>query len=246
MKDEILKIKEKFDKIKKIGWIESKRVGSTGVGYTLEFMFNTDENNLEIPDLNIFELKAQRNFSNSYITLFNATPDGDYLFEIERLRKQYGYPDKDFKQYKIVNCDVFANKITNLGAKYKQTIKINTDEEKIRLNILNNDLNLIDNEISWSFKLIKDKFKRKLQFLTFVEAEKKTVNGKEYFKYKDIVFYEAYSFDKFIELLTKGIIKITFKIGIFKSGKRQGQVHDHGTGFSIKKENLNFLYKKII
>ncbi len=97
MKDEILKIKEKFDKIKKIGWIESKRVGSTGVGYTLEFMFNTDENNLEIPDLNIFELKAQRNFSNSYITLFNATPDGDYLFEIERLRKQYGYPDKDFK-----------------------------------------------------------------------------------------------------------------------------------------------------
>ena len=94
---------------------------------------------------------------------------------------------KDFKQYKIVNCDVFANKITNLGAKYKQTIKINTDEEKIKLNILNNDLNLIDNEISWSFKLIKDKFKRKLQFLTFVEAEKKTVNGKEYFKYKNTI-----------------------------------------------------------
>lgn len=245
MKKDIQYIKNNFEKIKDLGWVEAKRTGTTGIGYTLENLFGIKENNFEIPDFNVFELKSHHTYSRSYITLFNASPDGDYLFELEHLRKKYGYPDKDFKQYKVINCDSFANKITNLGNKYKQKIKINLKENKIRLHILDNNLNLIDQEVSWSFEMLKEKFERKLNFLVFVEADKKFANGKTYFKYKQIIFYQAHSFNKFIELIDNGTIKITFKIGLFKSGKRFGQPHDHGTSFSILEEKLNLLYKKI-
>ncbi len=245
MMQDIKFINEKFKEIKEKGWIKSQRKGNTGIGYTLERLFNQDENSLEIPDLNTFELKAHNSCSNSYITLFNATPDGDFLFEIERLRQQYGYPDKDIKLFKVINCDVYANKINNLGIKYKQIIKISREEKKIRLCILNNDLSLIDNEISWSFNLLKEKFERKMKNLVLVKADTKFINGKEYFKYKNISFYKAGSFDKFIDLIEKGIIRITFKIGVFKSGKRIGQTHDHGTGFSIQENNLPLLYNII-
>lgn len=245
MIEDIKNIKIKFEKIKQQGWIESKRSGSTGIGYTLESLFNKEENNFEIPDFCLFELKAHSTYPNSYITLFNATPDGDYLFETERLKETYGYPDKNLKQFKVLNCDVFANSITNLGAHYKQIIKINNFERKLKLHILDNNLNLIDNEVSWSFDMLKDKFERKLKFLAYVEADKKKINGIEYFKYENINFYKAYDFDQFIKLIEKGIIKISFKIGIFKSGKRYGQTHDHGTSFSISEEKLSLLYKKI-
>lgn len=245
MIEDIKNIKIQFEKIKQQGWIESKRSGSTGIGYTLEKLFEKEENNFEIPDFCSFELKSHNTYPNSYITLFNATPDGDYLFEIERLKETYGYPDKNLKQFKVLNCDVFANSITNLGNSYKQIIKTDNAEKKLRLHILDNNLNLVDNEISWSFDMLKEKFERKLKLLAYVEADKKIINGIKYFKYKNITFYKSYDFDKFIDLIKTGTIKISFKIGVFKSGKRYGQTHDHGTSFSISEKNLLLLYKKI-
>ncbi len=103
----------------------------------------------------------------SYITLFNATPDGDYLFEIEHLKEKYGYPDKTFKQYKVLNCDLFSKQINNLGRSFKQTIKFDYNENKIRLHIMDSNLQLIDKERNWSHGVFKKKFGRKLEFLSF-------------------------------------------------------------------------------
>ena len=58
--------------------------------------------------------------------------------------------------------------------------------------------------------------------------------------------YEIKSFNKFIECIDKGYIIITFKIGYFKSGKRKGQIHDHGTGFSINYNDIGKLYMRTI
>lgn len=243
MEHELQLIKNKFEYIKKLGWVESKRKGSTGIGYTLEKLYKINENNFEIPDLIIFELKAHHKHSKSYITLFNATPDGDYLFEISHLKQNYGYPDRILKQHKVLNCDVFANQINNIGSVYKQTLKIDYKEKKIRLYIMNSNLQVVDKEISWSFEMLKEKFERKTKYLAFISAEKKILNNKEYFKYNNLTFYKSLSFNKFIELLDKGFIKISFKIGIFRSGKRTGQTHDHGTGFSILEKNIPLLYE---
>lgn len=238
-------IKQNFKHIKCQGWIESKREGSTGIGYTLEKLFKISENNFEIPDFMTFELKSHRTNSKSYITLFNATPDGDYLFEIERLKQNYGYPDSKLNQYNVLNCNIFANRINNLGNLYKQTVKIDYNEKKIRLYIIDNNLNLIDKEVSWSFKLLKEKFERKIKYLVVINADKRRLNKKDYYKYTNLTFYESYSFDEFIKLIEKGIIRISLKIGVFRSGKRLGQTHDHGTSFSILEKDLPLLYKVI-
>ena len=52
-------------------------------------------------------------------------------------------------------------------------------------------------------------------------------------------------FDSFIDLIDKGIIEITFKIGMHKFGNKVGKPYDHGTDFSIKVSNLDLLYDKL-
>ncbi len=245
MRQDLQLIKNKFESIKELGWVESKRKGNTGIGYTLEKLFELHENNFEIPDFVTFELKAHRTYSKSYITLFNATPDGDYLFEIDHLKQNYGYPDKVLKQYKILNCDMFSNKINDMGSVCKQTIKVDYKERKVRLYIMDNSLKLIDKEVSWSFEMLKEKFERKLKYIVLISADKKRLNNTDYFKYNNLIFYKSLSFDRFIKLIDKGIIRISFKIGIFRSGKRLGQTHDHGTGFSISEKNIPLLFETL-
>ena len=62
----------RFINLKKSGFIPSLRKGPTGIGYTFETMFELDENNLKLPDIGDYELKAHRSRSNSMITLFTA------------------------------------------------------------------------------------------------------------------------------------------------------------------------------
>lgn len=38
---------------------------------------------------------------------------------------------------------------------------------------MDNNLQLIDKEVSWSIELLKEKFERKLKYLAFVSADKK-------------------------------------------------------------------------
>lgn len=62
--------KKRFSKIKAKGYIQSKRKGNTGVGYTLEQELKIEENNIALPDINGIEIKAHRDHSSSLVTLF--------------------------------------------------------------------------------------------------------------------------------------------------------------------------------
>ena len=242
MEKDIFEIKKIFEEIKNTGWIESKRKGPTGVGYTFETLLNKAEDTLEIPDYKSIEIKTQRKKSHSFVSLFNATPDGDYLFEIKRLRDNFGYPDKILKESKVINNDFFADKIKNLGSKYKGKLKIDWKNQKLILIILNNCLQIVDNEVSWSFDLLKEKLYRKLKYLAFIEADSKFINDIEYLKYTNLQIYKLKDFNTFLALIDEGIIKVTFKIGVVRTGNRKGEINDHGTSFSISSKNLSKLY----
>ena len=41
------------------------------------------------------------------------------------------------------------------------------------------------------------------------------------------------------------MIRITFKIGIFREGVRTGEIHDRGTSFEIQESNFEKLFIKI-
>ena len=235
-------LKRNFEKIKKEGWIKSIRKDFGGIGATFEKLLNIEENSLEIPDYGNIEIKTKRAYSRSYTNLFNCTPTGPHYHEVERLKDTFGYPDKVLKEYKILNTSVYATETTKVGLNYYFRLKIDKRKEKIYLLIFDNKGILIEDIVYWDFDTLKEKLFRKLKILALVEALVKRRNKEEYFKYYDMKIYKLKDFDTFVSLLETGIIRINFKLSIFKIGNKFGQIHDHGTSFNIKAQDLNKLY----
>jgi len=124
----------------------------------------------------------------------------------------------------------------------KVKLIINHEEKKVELKAINNNLEDLNIHTSWSFSLLEQKLNTKLRYLALVKAYSKTINSEEYFYYNKIKFFKLSSFDDFVYLLENGYITITFKIGVFKSGNRFGQIHDRGTDFSISEDDITKLY----
>lgn len=235
-------LKNKFLHIKNQGWIKSIRKGSTGNGVTFEYLLGLQENNLEIPDYEGIEIKTKRNYSNSYTTLFNCTPEGPHFREIERLVNKYGYPDLVLKECKVINNSIFTNSMTKINSNYYFKLTIDRNSKKVFLNVIDIYGNLIENNVYWTFETLEEKLYRKLKNLAFIDATRKVIDKEEYFRYYRLTMYQLKNFNCFINLLEQGIIRITFKIGVFRTGSRKGQIHDHGTGFDIKENDLLKLY----
>ena len=75
---------KKFVDIRNMGWIQSKRKGTTGIGYTFETLLEKPEEHFPIPDFEDIEIKTMRKFSKKILHLFSITPDGDFLFPMKR------------------------------------------------------------------------------------------------------------------------------------------------------------------
>lgn len=224
-------------------WIESKSKGNGGVGITLESLLQKEKENFEIPDYKGIELKAKCSKKESHITLFSAVPDS-YLFEIKRLLQEYGYPDSQYQEFKIFNVSVYGNRRIKLNNHYFK-IYVDWQNQKVILRVYDKNFNIIDQLTSWSFTLLKEKLERKLTQLALVHAECKFEHNKVYFKYVDINFYQLNSFERFLTLIEIGMITITFRIGVYKSGRRFGQIYDHGTCFSIDESDISRLFDRV-
>ena len=246
MNTSFLDLYEEFKKIKNKGWIRSLRNSDSGIGYTFEKLLGKEEDNFQFPDYKGIEIKTYNHFGRERLTLFCATPDGDFLFPIKRLVDTLGYPDKDFPQFKVFNASAVANQYTWIG--YNKKIKLIVDKENQKVSLIgkdkyDRDYNL---NISWSFDMIREKLRIKMQYLAVVQAISREYKGEKYFYYNKIGFYQIRDFDRFIDLLTKGVIAIKFKISIFKKGKKLGMMHDRGTSFSILACDIDKLYSDVV
>ncbi len=245
MIENIQDLKSKFKAINEIGWIKSISKGSGGAGQTLEYLLNKPKDNFEIPDYNGIEIKTKNASINQFITMFNAAPDGTYMFETKRLQETYGYPDKKMKGIKVFNISVFASEATKVGSMHSFKLKVDRSSEKIFLCVFDKRNKLIDACTFWSFELLKEKLHRKMQTLAVIDASYCKNKNEVYYKYRSITFYKLKGFDSFIDAIEHGTIRITFKISSFREGKRKGQMHDHGTGFDINSQNIADLYERI-
>ena len=238
-------LRGKVNEIKKMGWIPYKQNNYGNVGLQLEKLLKINSENFEIPDYkNKIEIKTKISKKENKISLFNATPDS-YLFEIKRIHKLYSYSDRNNPEYKILNQEVVSRKKAKIKDNVYFSLNINRKKQIIELMIYDNDDNLIDNQTSWSFNLLQTKLERKLKYLCYIEADKFYINKQNYVKYKQDHYYILKDFDTFINLIDEGIISFRFKIGIFKTGNKKGQIHDHGTSITIDKKNLNLLFVEI-
>lgn len=242
MKEDIEMLKSKFDKIQKKGWIESAGTGCGAIGITFEKLVGVATNEFEIPDFGSIEIKTKSKSKFNYISLFNCVPTGPYYHEVERIKDSFGYPDLKLRNFKVLNGEVFCNKLSKIGNQFYFKLNVYRTEKKITLSVYDKKKNKIEENTYWDFDVLEEKVNRKLKCLALISTRKKSANGKKIFKYEKLNFYKLKGFDTFIDLIEEGSIKVVFKLGVFRDKKRLGKIHDRGTAFSIEEKNINKLF----
>ena len=245
MINEIESLKKEFERIRDIGWIKERRKCKGSCGYTFECLLNKEEDDFPIPDYNNIEIKVMNDNTKTRLHLFHLTPDGDYLFPIKRILYEIGCPGKENRSERRLfqSFNTLELKKQVFGRKAK--LEVNYENQKVDLVVLNNKDENINIGISWSFDYLRERLEMKLPYLAFVRASSCIICGEGYYHYHKIAFYKLRDFDTFIDLIDKGIIEITFKIGTHKSGPKIGKVYDHGTDFSIDVADIERLFEKI-
>ena len=222
-------VQSKLREIKDMGFVESLRRGPTGVGYTFESLFGVKENNLPIADIGgRVEIKSIRKDSQSLITLFTFNR-GVWHIPQKQLIKKYGYIDSK-KRYALKNT-VFYNRPVMQG------ISLEVDEEKNLINLIDNDTHQI--LASWDVYVIVGKFMTKLSRLLMVLADRKRIDGKEFFHYNEAYLLTDPSSRNFIKAFKNSLIGIDIRMHL----KENGQVRNRGTAFRIREKDLIELYK---
>lgn len=224
-------------------WIESSRVGDTGIGKTFEDILEKKEDNLALPDLENLEIKSQRFNSSSKVTLFTKAPTYP-LRANTYIRENFGVYDDYFSNVKIIHTSFFGNKINNYKGQYGFKLEANNIDRKLYLKVYDKYSIEIDleKEIYWTYDVLNNILQDKIHNIGFVEADRKIENGQEYFKFSKLTLLLRPSLNKFIENINNGTIQFDIRIGVYRSGKNRGKSHDHGSGFRISKKDFFKLY----
>ena len=172
-------IKNKFYKIKNMGWVKSNTNNYGAIGNTFERLIGIPANELEIPDFHQIEIKTKTKHSNSYTCLFNCTPTGPHYHEVERLKEKYGYPDSKLKEYNVLNTSICSNQKNKVGLNFFFKLEVDRIKKKLYLLIYNKQENLIENIVYWDFDVLEEKLYRKLKYLAYVKALKKKIEKKK-------------------------------------------------------------------
>lgn len=222
----LTQIKKALQKLSEKGWIKSNRLHNIGIGKTLEDYLGITENNIALPDFGIMELKSQRLKTLSMMTLFTKSPEGITNAEI---RKRFGYPDSEFPKIKILHQTISGGKRNAMG--FQATI----NEKQGKLLILKKEKILG----YYSLMFLRKKAVEKIgNGLILVRAETKKLRGHEYFHYKDAYLLKEIDPTKFL-----AHSKYDIRLGVYHSGSKAGQPHDHGSAFRLTEKSLPLLFK---
>lgn len=232
--------KQKFLKIKNMGWIKTHRAGTTGIGKTLEDLLEIKENNIQGPDFGRYELKSMRKNANSMLTLITKSPDEPKNANT-LLRLNYGY-----------SSDVYDNigKVLHSTLTSSRFTKISDTGHSLKIACTNDKINIIseNNEIvaSWLISTLKEVMDKKLsdQFV-FVRADSRGFGKDEEFNFEEAYLLDGFNSEAIIKLINQGQIFVDLRIGQYHKGKNKGKTHDHGTGFRIF-EKSHYLIFNII
>lgn len=243
--ENINELKRKFKSIKDMGWIVGNIDNTGSAGIIFERLIGKERNDFEIPDYDNIEIKTKNiKWLDRDISLFCAAPDNE-LLETERILEKYGKENKKMPGAKAFSISL-DTKYKIYNNKYLFKLSVDKKNEKIILKVYDKQFNLIEEKISWSFEMLKEKLLRKFKYLALIYYESRKNNGQIFFNYKEINFYQLIGFTQFIDLLEKGKIRINFKVYTYNGDYRYGKMYNHGTSFTINIESLDKLFKKMI
>lgn len=243
MEETLQEFKEIFENIKYKNFEAVKR-GNASVGITFEKIINKKEDHSYLPDFKGIEIKCKNFNSKSPITLLNITPKCIiHEYASLYLLNNYG---------KTTNTNIFSKKFnikcSNRPKEYNNYIfklDINKVQEKIFLNIYDNNNKLIDNSVYWNFEDIKERVLIKLNYIALIIANSNIKHGIKYYRYIKLRLYKFKSFKTFIELIENNYIYIEFYILTNTNPYDNRKFIDHGIAFRMYNTYMNKLFDEI-
>jgi hypothetical protein len=223
----IEEFQQKFDEIKKLGWIKTKRKGNTGIGQTLEQLLGLNENNFALPDLGTAELKSHRIGSPSMVTLFTFDRNAWKMSPLEAIRK-YGTRDANGR---LGLYFTLSNKPNGSGLYLRieqETISVrHTSGVKVA---------------EWSTGILAQRFVQKMSpGLVVVYAQSEMRDGVEWLKYERAQLLTEPSPEKFLEQLKLGNVLVDLRLH-----DRGTSARNHGTGFRTREDKIPLLFKRVV
>lgn len=237
----------KIKQIKQMGYVESHRIGPTGIGKTLEDLLGITENNIAGPDFETYELKSARKDSVSMLTLFTKAPMPRGANK--KLLEVFGYMQRkiprDYRQLSLTEEEIDESKIPIEDKELHTTVDaIKPNSVGLKLEIKDNRLYIGNDqgvEAYYDNNTLKEAFEKKYHKLVYVLADHKKERGKEYFWFSEAYLLGGFSFERFSELVGEGKLKVDIRIGHYPDGR----LHDHGTGFRILPKYLPQCFETI-
>jgi len=223
-------ITKKLRELKTKGYIRTHRIGTTGIGKTLEDLLGITENNIPGPNAAMIELKSARKNVSSMLTLFTKSPLPEKANSL--LLQKFGYESARGNGRKELHTTVNAIEYNQLKGKPGFKIDIKGD----RINLIT-----AQNEIVgyWDQETLRTFFEKKLPKLLYVKAEARGRGSNEEFWFNEAWLLSGFNFESFINLLKEKVIFVDIRIGQYPDGRP----HDHGTGFRVFPDKLDLCFK---
>lgn len=215
--------------IKEMGFVETKRLGDTGVGRTFEYLLQVNENNnvsFDIDSLGL-ELKAQRKLTNSKTTNLCQAPI--WFFPLEHIIKKYGKLESQSNRinfYQDLSCE------TNSCG-----LKLIFEEDNLLLFDVNENVKIF----SIHLEVIKHRYLQKLKNTLFVYADSKTIEGKEFFHFNKFKICKNVNLCLIKDFILNSKIIISTRCHI----KSDGTIRDHGIAFRTVKGYYDLMFDTI-
>ena len=226
-------LKSRLLTIKDEGFVQTRRKGPTGVGFTLESLLELSENNLPIPDIGgRVEVKATRSNRNNLITLFTFNKSV-WVHKQKEIVSRWGYWDAE-KGRQSLYTTVSVQEPNPQGLQ----LSVSRDATSLSMNHIPSESHLA----TWDLFHIVGKFLTKLDHMLFVHADTRNVEGSEEFHYNRAEMLSEPSSLTFRDGFANGIVMIDVRMHL----KPNGAVRNRGTGFRVREHNLPDLFDKSI
>jgi hypothetical protein len=224
--------------ISSMGFVQSLRLGDTGVGMTLETLLGIQANSNRAPDYMGIEIKATRvsglkKKSKSKVTLFSQVPDwkNSVCKSGTDLLTQYGYINKNTGRLRLT--------VSNSNQPNAQGLFLQVDDENKLLESLRRKDNRTESVVVWPMDNLKTQLEAKHRNTFWVKAmHKKTADGLEAFHYVEVEQTKSPLVGNLAPLLEIGAITMDYTL----SQKASGASKDHGYLFKIRPENFDLLF----
>ena len=97
-------------------------------------------------------------------------------------------------------------------------------------------------DIYWEQERLNGRFLQKIPNLIIVKADARIKdNGREEFHFNEAYFLSGFSFESFRNMVSKDIITVDLRMHL----RENGTVRNHGTGFRIRKNNLEKCFEDL-